>query len=113
MAPHATVVLEIFSGRPDPSWALDERRTAELLRRLKALAPAKDAALPPDPGLGYRGLHVSISDGARGNVAEVRRGRVMYERRIIEDRGRALERWLLETAPPELRELVRSVEGEL
>lgn len=112
--PHATVVLSVFSGRPDPSWPLDEHHVAELRRRLKALAAAHDRTLPPEPGLGYRGLHVTLDDGAHGEVVTVRHGRVAFERRILEDRGRALERWLLDTAPPTLEpEVVRSVKASL
>ncbi len=70
--PHATVVLEIFSGRPDPSWKLDAAQTAELRVKLLALPPAHERTLPPEPGLGYRGLHVSLNDRAHGEVVEVR-----------------------------------------
>jgi hypothetical protein len=106
---HATVVLEIFSGRPDPSWVLDQSRTAELRRRLSSLALAHEQGLPPEPGLGYRGLHVTLTTDAHGEVITVRHGRIAVDRRIFEDRGRSLERWLLGTAPPHLHELVRSL----
>jgi hypothetical protein len=106
--PHATVVLEIFSGRPDPSWELEAARTAELLHKLQALSPAQERTLPPAPGLGYRGLHVSLSDGAHGKVVEIRNGRIAFAGRILRDENRALERWLLDTAPPQLRDLARS-----
>jgi hypothetical protein len=111
---HATVVLEIFSGRPDPSWTLDEHHVTELLRRLKTLPPATEHTLPPEPGLGYRGLHVSLSDGAHGETVVVRQGRVAFGRRILQDRGRTLEHWLLDTPPPDLEPAVlRSVKAAL
>jgi len=108
MPGHATVVLEIFSGRPDPSWPLDARHTGELLRRLELLPAARESALPAGAPLGYRGLHVSLTEGTDGRIVEVRRGYIADRRRILEDRGRALERWLLGTAPAELRDLIRS-----
>jgi hypothetical protein len=97
--PHATVVLEIFSGRPDPAWRLDVFQLAELRRRLKALRDAGERTLPPEPGLGYRGLHVAMETGARGEIVAVRQGRVAFQSRILIDRDRKLERWLLDTAP--------------
>ena len=97
--PHATVVLEIFSGRPDPSWRLDVFQLAELRQRLKALRDGGEHALPPEPGLGYRGLHVAIETGAHGEIVAVRQGRVAFQGRILIDPNRKLERWLLDTAP--------------
>jgi hypothetical protein len=97
--PHATVVLEIFSGRPDPSWPLTVFELTELRARLKAMRPTAERTLPPEPGLGYRGLHVAIQTGARGEIIAVRNGRVAFEGRILLDRNRKLERWLLDTAP--------------
>jgi hypothetical protein len=105
--PHATVVLDIFSGRPDPSWKLDAATAAELQRKLAALPPAHERTLPPEGGLGYRGLHVSLSDGAHGGVVEVRNGRIAYAGRILRDEHRTVERWLLDTAPPDVRDLAR------
>jgi hypothetical protein len=113
MLAHATVVLEIFSGRPDPSWPLDTQRTAELSRRLESLPAARESALPEGAPLGYRGLHVSFTEGTEGRIVEVRRGFVADRRRILEDRGRTVERWLLGTAPPELSELIRSAAERL
>ncbi len=109
--PHATVVLEMFSGRTDPSWQLDAARTAELRDKLNALPPARERTLPSAPGLGYRGLHVSLSDGTQGEVVEGRSGRIAFAGRILRDEHRAVERWLLDTAPPQLADLVRSVRG--
>ncbi|HEX8393441.1 MAG TPA: hypothetical protein VF665_13940, partial [Longimicrobium sp.] len=67
----ARITLDIFSGRPNPSWVLDEKQARDLLqdlqRRPEALAPA-DAF----PGiLGYRGILVeSEYEGAKPAVAE-------------------------------------------
>jgi hypothetical protein len=112
--PHATVVVEIFSGRPDPSWPLDVFQLAELRTRLKTLRATGDRTLPPEPGLGYRGVHVAIQTGARGEMVAVRQGRVAFEGRILMDRDRRLERWLLDTAPVLLEpELLHSIKATL
>lgn len=90
------VELEVYSGRPNPSWALRADQAAEYRRRLDAL-PAAAAAPHADDALGYRGLRVT--DGAaevrvaRGGVT-ARRG---AETRALRDEGRAFERWLVET----------------
>ena len=49
--------LDVFSGRPNPSWDLSPEEEAELARRLTDLRPVEQA--PPDPGLGYRGFLLS------------------------------------------------------
>lgn len=112
------VVVDVFSGRPNPTWSLDPAQREELLGRLAALAegapPAADA-----PGLGYRGVEVGAAPceaspfdtvRAAGGAIEVQPG----SRRLV-DPGRALERWLIESGAPhlpaaahaELRALVR------
>ena len=108
----AVVVLEIFSGRADPTWTLDPRQTADFRGRLAALPSSREQALPAEAWLGYRGVHVSFSDaaGAHGEIADVRHGRVAYRGRVLQDVGRALERALLAMAPHELAPLVREVE---
>lgn len=57
MPPRVEIELDVFSGRPNPSWTLDDDAAAELLARLG------DAPRPPPPGhLGYRGFLVHRSD---------------------------------------------------
>ena len=94
------VELEIYSGRVNPSWAIDADAAAEFRRRLAALPTAASA---PDTAeaLGYRGLRVTgRADGAAEIV--VARGGVTVRRAAsasgtFRDDGRALERWLLDT----------------
>jgi hypothetical protein len=49
------VELNVFSGRPNPSWVMEPGEAAELLERLRRLLPGSGAA---PPGLGYRGFTV-------------------------------------------------------
>ncbi|SOD90576.1 hypothetical protein [Spirosoma fluviale] len=53
------VTLDVFSGRPNPSWRLSEKNTQQLLERVanKALAPL-DAV---ENTLGFRGLTVTAT----------------------------------------------------
>jgi hypothetical protein len=48
------VTMNIFSGRPNPTWSLPPRRTRELVDRLLATAPAVTPDEPP--ALGFRGF---------------------------------------------------------
>ena len=93
----AIVTLQVFSGRPDPNWPLTGKEEAEF-ERLVAGAPI--AARPPnslDEPLGYRGFRVHIDRvGASPSEFRVYHGWIMGTQ-IREDRGRVLERWLLNT----------------
>lgn len=58
------IELDIYSGRQNPSWTLDEKEGAELIERLRGepalIAPVNNAKL----GLGYRGFIVNgLFDG--------------------------------------------------
>src|SRR5258708_4345888 len=52
------VELDIFSGRPNPSWMLAPPERDELLRALSAAK--REAAARELPGLGYRGFAVHV-----------------------------------------------------
>ncbi len=93
---------EIFSGRPDASWTHVFQLAAATATR--GLRDSGEHGLPPEPGLGwaglgYRGLHVAIKTGARGEIVAVRQGWVALQGRILVDRYRKPERCLLDTAP--------------
>jgi hypothetical protein len=95
------VEVDLYSGRPNPRFALDAASGAELERRLAALPPLTGGTSPRD-GLGYRGLRVTgggvtfVEVRVSAGVAEVRDGRGAVHRRA--DPGRGLERWLVELA---------------
>lgn len=50
------VLLDIFSGRPNPRWTLSDEQVNDLQTRLRTLPEAKPTTLP---GLGYRGFIVT------------------------------------------------------
>jgi hypothetical protein len=58
-ADEATVELDAFSGRENPSWQLTEAERAEFVRRFEELRPATGATWPA-PQLGYRGFKVDL-----------------------------------------------------
>jgi hypothetical protein len=93
--------LDLFSGRPNPSWELGPEAAAELHARLEALPPDK-SALRVREGLGYRGIFI-LPSSELGDVQEiiVSEGLVLVRspkgERRLSDVSRAFERWLLET----------------
>lgn len=117
----ATVELDIFSGRPNPTWNLSEEQTRALMALIEELPPGTPQAESPQ-GLGYRGFKVSLALADIGpTTVRVHRGEVRYGpeeasvRRL--DAGKRLERWLLATArevlDPQTYELVsREVQSD-
>jgi hypothetical protein len=105
------VELEIYSGRPNPTWALTRDEVDELNVRLARLQP-RLAARPRDEPLGYRGLRIAAPMGGESITI----GAGMIERAgqdgsagQFEDTGRDLECWLLRTAAGRLDETLRQV----
>lgn len=95
------IELDVFSGRPNPTWELTRDQTAELARLHATLEPAKAATVIPD-ALGYRGfkLHGFRSFEElivwREVVAAHQHGQSVQ----WSDPSRALERFLLGTMQP-------------
>ena len=96
-----TVELDVYSGRPNPTWTLTAQEVAELTLRLQKLATLP--TVPSVGNLGYRGFLLHNPGNAPGIGAEVR---VYNGVVIITDQGRtsaykdshALEQWLIEQA---------------
>ncbi|MGH9841437.1 MAG: hypothetical protein ACREEM_22010 [Blastocatellia bacterium] len=98
------VELDIFSGRPNPSWELTAAESEEFRRWIRGLprdqsgrsAPAKDK-------LGYRGLIVTSAGGDIESFEQVvvsagsAQGRSPRGVQTFPDQDRALEQWLLAT----------------
>lgn len=112
----ATVEVDLYSGRPNPSWPLTPEEVARLVERIDGLAPAADNVEPPGR-LGYRGLRVRLQ--ARGreiasaeSFDEHLRFQDSAGPRHLADPGREIERWLLETGQgkiePQVYETLRN-----
>jgi hypothetical protein len=63
------VILEVFSGRPDPSWELTFQEASELARRLHGLTPT--TPVPAEGQLGYRGMSLVNTDKVAGLPAQI------------------------------------------
>ena len=102
------VELDIFSGRPNPAWPLDEAAAGELRRRLAALSPSP-AGAPEPPGLGYRGF---VCTGS-GEAWRAFKGSVTHGGAVLADPGMTIERYLLDQLPPEHASLRQRIAQDL
>jgi hypothetical protein len=105
--------LDIFSGRPNPTWTLSATEAQELRNHISALSTSlPNAAEVPD--LGYRGVRVALSSTevtvGHGSVAVETGGKTTN----FADAGRQLERWLLHTAQGKIApDVLKIAEGDL
>jgi hypothetical protein len=96
------VELDIFSGRPNPTWSLSSADTATLAGMIEKLSRAEPAVL--FDGLGYRGFIVTSPTPLVGATT------IVVQRDIVKlsadnfrkDFDRTIERWLLMKAKSEL-----------
>lgn len=102
------VELDVFSGRPNPRWELDEPRSAQL-RQLQSNLTSTSVAPPEAPGLGYRGFLYSDPHGP----VRAYRGFVRTAREVLADPTYSVERFLLDHLPPEYAEFKASIAAEL
>ena len=89
----------IFSGRPDPTWRVEEQVRADLERIWASLDPC-ERAHPVAPPLGYRGCFLRCGPDvewfAYGGVVTLKRAEG-HESRL--DSARHFERTVLQSAP--------------
>jgi hypothetical protein len=112
---HCEVELDIFSGMPNPKWMLTETEADSFLKQLAELPRISARKLLGN--LGYRGFNVTCAHGASTQVIRIQNGTVHISADVANvyanDENRELERWLLGTAKPHLKdELFKIVERE-
>jgi hypothetical protein len=98
------VELDVFSGRPNPRWKLDDP-VADDLRGLVSLLPVTTDGPPEPPGLGYRGF--TFSEGT-GRIRAYK-GYVITSDVVLADPSSSVERFLLGRIPPEFQDLRQRV----
>jgi len=113
-AAQVTVSLGIYSGRPDPSWALDDAQAIDVVEAIAALPMT--TGTPPEGGLGYHGFTIVMHRAGqtdetlvayRASVAPPGTGPRAYRA----DPGRTVERLLLDTGRAKLTAMEISVVG--
>lgn len=107
------VTLDIFSGRPNPTWLLPDEESAGLQERLQAFRePGSRVPSGAFGGLGYRGFRVSHVPGGGQSHPEfhVHEGVMdlgLQQPRLLSN-DRELESWLLSTAGRAISDEVRA-----
>jgi hypothetical protein len=95
------VQLDVFSGRPNPSWELSPSESGELLKQLSLLTEVDKNNAPFHDNLGYRGFIISFQeDGSTKpppNVYRVYKGFVLMNGKVYSDSS-YIEKQLLEQA---------------
>jgi hypothetical protein len=102
------VELDVFSGRPNPRWELDETRSRKL-RQLQSRLKATSRARAEPPALGYRGFWYSDATGR----VRAYRGHVEIAGAVFADPSFSIERYLLDQVPVEFAALCRRIVSEL
>lgn len=115
MQTRCEVELDLFSGMPNPTWTLTKAEADSLMKQLAALPPSSAGQLSGN--LGYRGFIVQCAQGANTQVIHIQNGTVHISKGVkniyAQDKDRELERWLLNTARPHLKnEVLQIVERE-
>ena len=109
------VELDIFSGMPNPTWILTNAEADTFVKQLAALS--RTSARELSGNLGYRGFIVQVTQGADTQLIRIQTGTVHVSKGATNiytfDKNRELERWLLNTGKPHLKnELFQIVERE-
>jgi hypothetical protein len=111
------VILDIFSGRPNPIWQLSTEQESELFKIISQLETSKrsgNSNKESSLGLGYRGI---IVEGLSKRF-EIYNGTVkVFENNsshMLEDRKYLLEQWLLQTGTAKINDnLTKVVNDEI
>ena len=113
----AQVELDVFSGRPNPSWALSDAETDTFMLMAAALSPTAEQAYPGR--LGYRGLGVTLRAASGGEVIwrvwdHVAQRTSGATSAYYADPEQALQKWLLQAGKPYLpADLFESVQVDM
>ncbi len=102
------IELDVFSGRPNPRWELDEESSQQLSQLQGRLTASREASVEP-PGLGYRGFLYADA----GGQVRVYRGSVRTTRAVLADPSFSIEKYLLDRLPPRYAELHSRIAAEL
>jgi hypothetical protein len=94
-----SIELDVFSGRPNPSWELNPSESGELLKELSPLPEVDKNKAEFFDGLGYRGFIISVqaADKATSSPAIYRiyKGFILSDDKIFSDKN-SVEKKLME-----------------
>ena len=99
------VELDIFSGMPNPTWVLTSVEAESFVKQSATLS--RTSARELSGNLGYRGFIVQVTQGADTQLIHIQTGTVHLSEGATNiyaaDKDRELERWLLDTGKPHLK----------
>ena len=96
-----SIVLDVFSGRPNPSWELNPSESGELLKELSPLPEADKNKAYFFDGLGYRGFIISVPDELKPTsqpvIYRVYKGFILSNEKVFSDKN-SIENKMMEQA---------------
>jgi hypothetical protein len=113
------VTLDIFSGRPNPTWELSQEQTSQFLKKILKLKTKENLHVnSSNSELGYRGFIIEETNFEQklrrfyvyNGIVNVVENNSSY---ALEDNEYSIERWLLQTSPNYLDEIVEYVKQEI
>ena len=111
MSARVEVELDIFSGMPNPMWVLTNAEAASFVKQLTKLPRTLVRELSGN--LGYRGFIVQVTQGADKQLIRIQTGIVHITKGATNvygyDEDRVLERWLLNTGKPYLKNEISQI----
>ena len=96
-----SIELDVFSGRPNPSWELTTSESGELLKQLSPLPEADKNKAEFFDGLGYRGFVITVQPadnaGSSPTIFRVFKGFILMNDKVFSDKN-SVEKKLMEQA---------------
>lgn len=90
------VTVQLYSGRPNPSWSVFGREAVGFACALRDVLPVHEA-VERQPKLGYQGLDVSVFDNLDVEEYAIFNGHIVSKGRWFFDRNRSIELALLKS----------------
>jgi len=94
-----SIEMDVFSGRPNPSWELSPSESGELLKELSPLPEADKNKVEFFDGLGYRGFIISVQDADKAtglsDIYRVYKGFILVKDKVFSDKN-SLEKKLMD-----------------
>lgn len=102
-SPIIKVELDIFSGRPNPSWELRDGQAQTLLNMLAGIRRSSaERRFHSPPDLGYRGLYLRIVADSQPSTWHVFDGNLEHNGQFFDDSARTVEAYVFRSMPEQL-----------
>jgi hypothetical protein len=96
-----SIELDVFSGRPNPSWEVNPSESGELLKELSQLPEMDKNKVEFFDGLGYRGFIISVQAAGKATsspiIYRIYKGFILSNDKVFSDKN-SIENKLMEQA---------------